>query len=67
MTDRLLDAAEVAGVLHVSTRWVRDATREGQLPCIRLGRQVRYRLDTIIEWVEGQESAKRAPASRKSR
>ena len=67
MTDRLLDAAEVADMLHVSERWVRDATRTGQLPCVPLGRQVRYRRETIIGWVNEKESARRTSSGRKFR
>ena len=53
--DRLLTAEEVAALLSVPTRWVREHTRSGTLPHVRLGRYVRYRLSAILEWVEQQE------------
>jgi excisionase family DNA binding protein len=65
--DRLLDAAEVADLLHVSVRWVRDATRDGRIPRVALGRQVRYRRETILAWVAEQESTKRTSTGRSGR
>ena len=38
MTDRLLDANEVAERLHVPVSWVRESTRSGAMPCVELGR-----------------------------
>jgi excisionase family DNA binding protein len=42
MTDRLLDAAEVAELLNVPVSWVRESTRSGAMSCVRLGRYVRF-------------------------
>lgn len=55
MTDRLLDAAEVAEMLGMSRRWVEDATRRGEIPHVRLGRFFRYRAESVRGWVEGAE------------
>src|SRR3954447_10341294 len=38
MTDRLLDAIEVAERLHVPVSWVRESTRSGAMPSVELGR-----------------------------
>ena len=38
MTERLLDAAEVAEWLGVPVSWVRESTRSGAMPCVELGR-----------------------------
>jgi excisionase family DNA binding protein len=51
----LLDAGEVAALLHVKERWVRDATRDGRLPHIRLGRYVRYARGDVGAWIEAQK------------
>ncbi len=56
MTDRLLDATEIAELLHVPERWVRENTRSGLLPCVQLGRYRRYRRDAVLAWVDAQES-----------
>jgi len=63
--DRLLDAADVAALLNVPVRWVREASRDGRLPCVRLGRYVRYDRADVAEWVEARKSGGRPAASRK--
>lgn len=50
--DRLLTAEEVADLLNVKVSWVRSATREGALPSVPLGRWRRYRLSSVLAWVE---------------
>jgi excisionase family DNA binding protein len=52
MTDRLLDAAEVAVLLHVPVSWVRESTRSGAMPCVELGRYRRYDWPAVQEWLE---------------
>ena len=37
MTDRLLDANEVAELLNVPVSWVRESTRSGAMPCVERG------------------------------
>ena len=65
--DRLLDASEVAELLHVPSRWVKDAAREGRLPCVRLGRYVRFDRRDVLAWVEEQKAGGRAATFRKHR
>ncbi|MDQ6759366.1 MAG: helix-turn-helix domain-containing protein [Acidobacteriota bacterium] len=53
-TLRLLTVAEVAQWLAVSPSWVRDhaaGRRRPGLPCIRLGRSLRFREDDLAEWL----------------
>ena len=59
MTDQLLTAAQVAEWLAVPESWVREATRAGKLPHLRLGRYIRYHPDAITTWL--QERAHPAP------
>lgn len=54
-TERLLNAGEVAAILHVARSWVYEETRHGRMPHIRLGRYVRYRRVAIEEWVRNLE------------
>lgn len=56
MTDRLLDAAEVAELLSVPTSWVREHTRNGHLPHVELGRYKRYRIEKVLAYIEEQEA-----------
>lgn len=59
MSDRLLTAAEVADLLAVKESWVREATRDGRLPHLRLGRYRRYRRSDIESWLEDQHAGGR--------
>jgi excisionase family DNA binding protein len=56
VSDHLLDATELAERWSVPTSWVREATRAGKIPCVRLGRYVRYRAETCDAWLEEQEA-----------
>ena len=56
MTDRLLEAREVAELLSVPVSWVRAETRAGRLSHLTLGRYKRYRREAVLAWLEGQES-----------
>ena len=52
MTGRLdLDAAEVAELLSVPKTWVLESARSGALPCVRLGRYVRFDRGDVEAWV----------------
>jgi excisionase family DNA binding protein len=52
MTDRLLDAIEVAELLNVPVSWVRESTRSGAMPHVELGRYRRYRREDVERWLE---------------
>ena len=56
--ERLLDAKEVAAILHVPVSWVETNTRNGELPHVALGRYRRYRRDAVLEWVEQHNSSR---------
>ena len=51
VTERLLDACEVAERLGVPVSWVRESARSGAIPCVRLGRYVRFDLADVDEWL----------------
>jgi excisionase family DNA binding protein len=52
VTDRLLEAKEVAELLSVPVGWVREHTRSGAIPHVPLGRYVRYDRGEMLAWVE---------------
>lgn len=54
--DRLLRAEEVAELLSVPVRWVRETTRAGRLPCVVLGRYRRYDRRDVLAWVTEQKA-----------
>jgi len=39
-------------LLSVKTSWVYDAVRRGELPCIRVGRHIRFTQAMLEEWLE---------------
>jgi excisionase family DNA binding protein len=51
VTDRLLEAKDVAELLSVPTSWVRQQARAGGIPHVRLGRYVRFERDAVLDWV----------------
>lgn len=63
MSDRLLIAKEVAELLAVPESWVREATREGRLPHLALGRYRRYERTAIQAWLEEQRADDRQRAA----
>jgi excisionase family DNA binding protein len=52
VTDRLLDAREVAEFLNVPVSWVRESTRSGAMPHVQLRRYRRYRGSAVLAWLE---------------
>ena len=66
MTDRLLIAMEVAELLAVPESWVREATRDGRLPHLQLGRYRRYRQQDIESWLQDQKAGPRLASTRKT-
>lgn len=52
MRERLLDAAAIAERLGVPKTWVLESARSGAMPCVRLGRYVRFDLADIEAWLE---------------
>jgi excisionase family DNA binding protein len=67
VTERLLTAAEVAALLAVPTRWVREHTRSGHLPVVELGRYRRYDRGDVLAWVEQQKAGGEPTTFRKHR
>ncbi len=55
MNERLLTAQEVADLLTVPLSWVREATRDGRLPHLKLGRYRRYQAAAIQAWLVQQQ------------
>jgi excisionase family DNA binding protein len=51
VTGRLVDAAAIAERLGVPRSWVLESARSGAIPCVRLGRYVRFSED-IDRWLE---------------
>lgn len=52
----LLTPDEVAGLLRVSRKTVIVMARENRLPCVRVGRLVRFDSEHIWRWINDHRS-----------
>jgi excisionase family DNA binding protein len=52
---------EAAAALGISERKLWDLTNEGAIPCIRIGRAVRYDPGDIRTWIDAQKNRARPP------
>ncbi len=50
----LLRPDEAAQLLSVNTSWIYEAVRSGRMPCIRIGRYVRFTRSMLEEWLAEQ-------------
>jgi excisionase family DNA binding protein len=48
---------EAAAALSISLRTLWTLTAEGRIPCVRIGRSVRYDPRDIRSWIESQKTA----------
>lgn len=49
LLDDLVDTTEAAKILNMSEAAVRKAAERGQLPCVRLGRRLRFRRADLLQ------------------
>ena len=52
----LLDAEEAATLLRVHPKTLQKMARIHAVPCIRIGRYVRFRKSALDEWIRGSEN-----------
>jgi len=53
-SNRLLSAREVAGMLVVPERTVRDKWRAWGLPAYRIGKHLRWKERDVLAWIDRQ-------------
>jgi len=56
LSEPLLTPVEAAALLAVRRSWIYDAARSGQLPCVRVGRHVRFLRSDLERWVTQQRT-----------
>ena len=54
LAEPLLGAGEAAALLSVRVSWVYEAVRAGRLPCVRIGRHIRFLRSDLERWVAEQ-------------
>jgi excisionase family DNA binding protein len=52
VTESLLNAAAIAERLGVPKTWVLESARSGAMPCVRLGRYVRFNLADVEDLLD---------------
>jgi excisionase family DNA binding protein len=62
LDEPLLDCQAAAELLNVRVSWVRDAARLGHLPCLRVGRHLRFTRLMLQEWLAEQVAGRSAAA-----
>lgn len=50
----LLTLDEVVAWLRVPRSWVYERTRKGQIPCLKLGKYLRFPRQALAQWLAGQ-------------
>jgi excisionase family DNA binding protein len=56
LQEPLLTPEQAAALLSVRRSWVYDAARSGHLPCVRVGRHVRFLRSDLEGWVASQRT-----------
>lgn len=52
-TEQLVDIEEMAGILGVHPDWIYERTRKrpAEIPCVRVGKRLRFDPDTVIAFL----------------
>jgi excisionase family DNA binding protein len=51
LDDPLLKPEQAAALLAVRTSWIYEAVRDGRLPCLRVGRHIRFTRALLEQWL----------------
>jgi excisionase family DNA binding protein len=54
LNDPLLRPEQAAQLLAVKPSWVYEAVRTGRLPCLRVGRHIRFTQAMLEDWLTEQ-------------
>lgn len=46
---------ELSELLMVSLQWVKRKVKSGEFPYYRIGRQIRFKIEDIKQWIEEQK------------
>lgn len=57
LQEPLLRPEEAARLLSVRPSWVYEAVRERRLPCVRLGRHIRFTHRMLEQWLDSHTDA----------
>jgi excisionase family DNA binding protein len=66
LEEPLLDVERAAQLLNVRVSWIREATRTGYLPCLKIGKHVRYTRSMLEAWLAEQRAGGSRGAQRQT-
>jgi excisionase family DNA binding protein len=55
----LLKPEQAAELLTVRTSWIYEAVRTNRLPCLRIGRHIRFTREMLEQWLREQAGYRR--------
>lgn len=58
LEEPLLTPADAAQLLVVKTSWIYEAVRDGRLPCVRIGRHIRFLRSDLERFVDEQRDGR---------
>ena len=61
MDDELLTPDEVCAYLKIKKDWLYDQVEAGHFPCVRVGRQLRFRRSQLIGFLDARSSGAQPP------
>ena len=53
---KLIDVRELAALLHVPVSWLYQRTRLGAIPCIRVGKYVRFNPQEVLAFFRAKSA-----------
>lgn len=54
LKDPLLRPEQAAALLAVKPSWIYEAVRTGRMPCLRVGRHIRFTQAMLEDWLAAQ-------------
>ncbi len=54
---KLFTRCEVSGSLQISMRTLDRMTKEGKIPCVKIGKAIRYRVEDINKFIGNKHTA----------
>lgn len=54
MIQNLIGISEMAKKLDVPVSWIYSRTRTNEIPCVRIGKYVKFDYERVMRWVQEQ-------------
>ena len=54
MNENLIGINEIAKKLDVPVSWIYSRTRTNEIPCVRIGKYIKFDSDRVMRWIQEQ-------------